>query len=234
MKNVVGVHRTAGGNAVVRFRVSHGSVVNHCYVVANPRTGDCVFVDPAWEPEVLHGYVEQENLNPCGVLVTHHHFDHVHLADTLSQHYRCPVLLSEIEHNYYRLLFHDMVIISHQSELHLGELSVVPLLTPGHTAGGLCYRIDDALFTGDTLFNEGCGACGDDGSNAIQLFFSLQRLLRDVAPTTRVYPGHRFHTDLGRSLDELKRINIYLQFDRVDAFVRFRMRADQRQNMAFL
>jgi hydroxyacylglutathione hydrolase len=219
---------------VVRFRVSRGALVNHCYVVVDRSSRECVFVDPAWDAATLVDFVSRSGLTPKGVLVTHHHVDHVDLAQEMSSRYDCGIYLSEIEYNYYGVGLKRVILLRDEVAFTLANLPIVPIVTPGHTAGSVCYRIGDSLFTGDTLFNEGCGVCMGDGANPIQLYASLQRLKVIVPGASRVYPGHQFHSELGLTFEQISGMNLYLQFDRADGFVRFRMRNAQTRLMSFL
>ena len=69
----------------------------------------------------------------------------------------------------------------------IGDLDVEVIHTPGHTPAGIAYRIDDAVFVGDTLFMPDYGTARADfpGGDARKLYRSIQRLLalppRDAA-----------------------------------------------------
>ena len=80
-------------------------------------------------------------------------------------------------------------------EVQAGKLKFVILHTPGHTRGSSCYRIEDALFTGDTLFCGGVGRTDLYGGNLSDLKASV-RLLADLPGDFRVYPGHGESTTL--------------------------------------
>jgi glyoxylase-like metal-dependent hydrolase (beta-lactamase superfamily II) len=100
------------------------------------------------------------------------------------------------------------------------------MLTPGHTAGGVCYLIENNLFSGDTLFAEGCGYCSGRGADPRAMFHSLQLLKRTIAPQTLVFPGHSYGQLPGQTFGSLLKNNIYLAFDDERKFVQFRMRGE--------
>jgi hydroxyacylglutathione hydrolase len=119
-----------------------------------------------------------------------------------------------------------------ETPLTIGAMTIRPMLTPGHTPGCVCYRIDDNLFTGDVLFAEGCGICPDlDG--AYRMYESLQRLRANVDDTTRIYPGHSFGLPPGQSFATILRENIYLQFNKKEDFAGFRLRKGQSRAKLF-
>ena len=71
----------------------------------------------------------------------------------------------------------------------LAGLSVDVLHTPGHTPGSVCYRIEDELFTGDTLFEHGWGRTDLPGGSEHDLFASLRRIM-PLAQSMPFHPGH--------------------------------------------
>ncbi len=85
-----------------------------------------------------------------------------------------------------------------------------------------------SMFTGDTVFTEGCGICEDDGSSAEEMFRSIQRIKSEVSPYVRVYPGHSFGKAPGHTIEDLFQYNIYFQIDKKEYFVKFRTRKNQK------
>ena len=86
-----------------------------------------------------------------------------------------------------------------------GSLTFDVLETPGHTPGGITYRCEDCLFTGDTLFRMSCGRYDFPGSSSLDLGHSLEKL-RDLPGDYEVYPGHEGST----SLEYERRFNPYM------------------------
>lgn len=166
------------------------------------------------------------------MLLTHHHHDHVDLA----AHYGdegLPVYMSAPEVESYGFRCPGLRQISREGVLRFGSLELYPLFTPGHTAGSACYLVGDALFTGDTVFAEGCGICAGEGADPSVMFDSLERLKGQLDPDTRVFPGHCYGLAPGQTWRTLLGCNIYLQFAKREFFVDFRMRRDQQALMAF-
>ena len=107
----------------------------------------------------------------------------------------------------------------------IGQMIIEPIFTPGHTPGSMCYLIGENLFTGDVLFAEGCGMCPDlEAAHA--MYDSLEQLKR-LGPQTRVFPGHSYGQPPGRTMAQLRRENLYLQFSDKDSFTAFRLRSGQ-------
>jgi glyoxylase-like metal-dependent hydrolase (beta-lactamase superfamily II) len=74
-------------------------------------------------------------------------------------------------------------------ELTIAGLTIKVLHTPGHTPGSVCYLIENELFTGDTLFDNGWGRTDLPGGNEHEMARSLRRLV----PMMREYGIHAGH-----------------------------------------
>ena len=115
----------------------------------------------------------------------------------------------------------------------IGRLEVEALLVPGHTPADMAYRIDDAVFVGDTLFMPDVGSARADfpGGDARTLYRSIRRLL-ELPPQTRMFVCHDYAPE-GRSIRwettvaEQREKNIHVR-DGIDedAFVAMRTARD--------
>jgi hydroxyacylglutathione hydrolase len=218
---------------VTPLRVARSAFVNYCYILTNPQTRDSVVVDPAWELDTIDRALAARGSALRGVLLTHSHHDHVHLAETLARREGCPVFMSEEEAGFYGFRCTNLELIRSERALRVGSIDVVPIATPGHTKGGLSYLTGDAVFTGDTLFAEGCGICAGHGADPSVLFDTLQKLKSRLAPGVRVFPGHSYGLPPGQTFSSLSAVNIYLMFHEREHFVSFRMRKDQKRLFEF-
>jgi glyoxylase-like metal-dependent hydrolase (beta-lactamase superfamily II) len=84
--------------------------------------------------------------------------------------------------------------------LDLAGLSIEVLFTPGHSPGHVTYAIRDeqALFSGDVLFQGSVGRVDLPGGDWPTLLSSIELLTNEFPPETTVYPGHMGITTLGR------------------------------------
>ena len=147
-----------------------------------------VVVDPGDARPVIDT-LDRLTLELAGILVTHHHSDHVGGVDALRPRLRGQVFgpASEtIPEPYVPLREGDCVAI-------LG-LGFDVLEVPGHTRGHIAYVArpeaqPPILLCGDTLFSGGCGRLFE-GTPA-QMHHSLTRLAA-LAPDTRVYCTHEY------------------------------------------
>lgn len=217
---------------VFLLKMSNSAMKNNNYLVVDPATHQAVVVDPAWELEKIEHALAGTRATLSGVLVTHAHFDHVHLARQVAQLYNCPIWMSKLEIAASGFDATHLVGIDEVS-WRVGCMEIQPILTPGHTPGCVCYLIGDNLFTGDVLFAEGCGICGDVAA-AHQMFASLEKLKARVSPHVHVYPGHTYVRPPGQRFGDILRFNMYLQFDDPDSFAAYRLRKGQTKLLDFI
>ena len=69
--------------------------------------------------------------------------------------------------------------------------------TPGHTQGGVCYLVNDNLFSGDTIFRESVGRCDLEGGNFNQIVESIENKVFTLPEDILIYPGHGKMTSVG-------------------------------------
>jgi len=163
------------------------------YVVYD--AGEAVFVDTAYNEEAMMEVLDRKHLTLKAVCLTHGHSDHAGGLDVILQHHRVPVYLGCGDRP--QLGWIPPAELMKPSEdgqaVTVGRLTVRFVLTPGHTPGGICYKVEgaghDACFVGDTLF---AGSIG--GSNPASLYQAHLESIRTRVLTlpldTTLLPGH--------------------------------------------
>lgn len=211
--------------AVTALKVSRGRFINNNYMVLNRRTGQALLIDPAWELDTVENALRDANATLTGILITHAHADHIDLADTLANRHGCPVWISrkEAESSGFSI---PALRTFDECAWEAAGLLIRPIITPGHTLGSTCFWIDRHVFTGDTLFIEGCGLCPDDAA-AAKLYSSIERLKAMLPGGVRIYPGHSYVQPPGLTFEQLFHYNVYLSFNSAEVFTKFRMRRGQ-------
>ncbi|MEG2096647.1 MAG: MBL fold metallo-hydrolase [Pseudoflavonifractor sp.] len=179
-----------------------GEYGTNCYIVSGGHDGSCLLIDPADNGPILLTALEQLALTPVAVLLTHGHYDHILAVPALQDRWSqlpvychpldCPKAL--VEHDMGRSFptvssFSHLLPLSDGQQLCLGGFSVSVLHTPGHTPGSCTLQVEDALFTGDTLFREDIGRTDFEGGNMAHMNRSLARLAA-LPGDYRVFPGH--------------------------------------------
>lgn len=211
--------------------MSYHWIVNYTYLVIDSVSKKSVIIDPAWQIEKIERALESANTFPELILITHAHPDHINLAKPLAEQYKCPIYMSVEEINVSGFRARQLVGID-STPLLVGNMLIHPLLTPGHTSGSMCFNINDNLFTGDTLFIEGCGMCSDV-QTASKLYMSIEYLKKQINPHTKIFPGHSYGKPPGQDFSFLLKNNIYLQFKNVNDFISYRLRKGQNHQKMF-
>ncbi len=211
-------------------QISIGPMQNLTYVVGSGTTREVALVDPAWDVAGLLRHVEEQDLTPKAVLVTHYHPDHVGgsmmgqriegLAE-LQELRDLPVYVHKAEaYGVARVTGvpeSDLIKVETGSRLSLGEIELEFLHTPGHTPGSQCFRIKNQLVSGDTLFIQGCGRVDLPGANPDDMFHSLRRLA-ELPDDTILLPGHDYGGSSHASLGDVKRENVYLRMTSLESW----------------
>lgn len=165
------------------------------YVLIDPQTKQAVFIDTAYNAEAMLAVLEERHATLTGVCLTHGHMDHAGGLDRIVAEWPVPVYLGEGD---FPLLpwkppQASVVVPKDAQVLAVGDLEVECLATPGHTPGGICYRVQaqgqTLCFVGDTLF---AGSVG--GSNPLSLYTdhlaSVRGRVLQMDPDTVLLPGH--------------------------------------------
>jgi glyoxylase-like metal-dependent hydrolase (beta-lactamase superfamily II) len=192
---------------------------NFAYLIGDRQTRDTLVVDPAYAAGDLLDALEADGMHLSGVLVTHHHPDHVGgsmmgfelkgLAELLER-VSVPVHVNSHEALFVSRItgisLRDLTEHEHGDKVSVGDIEIELLHTPGHTPGSQCFLLDGRLVAGDTLFLEGCGRTDFPGGDSDEMFRSLQKLAQ-LAGDPMVFPGHWYSLEPSASLSEVKRSN---------------------------
>jgi hydroxyacylglutathione hydrolase len=156
---------------------------NYIWLIINDESASCVVVDPGDAAPVL-SYLYENKLTLEGVLITHHHHDHVDGVKTLVEGTKVPVVGPKgIE-----FVTHDVAEGDHMQFTDTAvEFEVIEV--PGHTLDHIAYYGGDALFCGDALFSVGCGRVFE--GTALQSYQSIERLA-SLPEQTKVYCTHEY------------------------------------------
>lgn len=212
------------GRDIAAGDAAAAQMANQVYAIGDRVSGDAVIVDPAWAPDELVDVLAGDGMRLCGVLVTHHHPDHVGgsfgamkvagLAELLTA-IDVPVHAHRLEADWVArtagLSGGDVVAHDDGEILTVGEVPIEILHTPGHTPGSQCFLVAGRLVAGDTLFLNGCGRTDLPGSDPEQMYQSLQHRLSRLPGSTVVYPGHLYSEEPAAALEEVRAWNPVLK-----------------------
>lgn len=169
-----------------------GPLEVNTYLVYDEQTRLAAVVDPGDAPQIAQ-FLTAHDLTLTAILLTHGHFDHVGGVKKLVEQTNCRVWLHPLEKEMPPRLtagtLYSTDDLAEGTEISVGTLRFHTLHTPGHSAGSVCFVCEDVLFSGDTLFDGGCGRTDLFGGSRCAIKESLRRLY-DLAGDLRVLPGH--------------------------------------------
>jgi hydroxyacylglutathione hydrolase len=168
----------------------NNALANFNYLIYCPKTRDCCVVDPLEVDPILERAAEQD-LNITQIINTHEHWDHTGGNEALKAKTGARVFA----HHAAKDLIPGFDQGVHAGEfIQIGEsIELTVLETPGHTLHSICLldKKNSAIFTGDTLFNCGCGNCRH-GGNPETMFETFENQLQHLPDETVLYPGHDY------------------------------------------
>lgn len=190
-----------------------GPFATNSYVVACPITKEAAIIDPAPDSaEAITSFVEEKQLKPTSILLTHSHWDHIADVPTLKKRFPVKVWIHEADVPNLQTPGADGLpywipltgvkpddLLKEGDQISIGSLNFIVIHTPGHSPGSIClYEPQQhVLIAGDTLFKGSIGNLSFPTSNADQMWPSLQKLAK-LPPQTKVYPGHGPSTTIGK------------------------------------
>lgn len=169
----------------------------NCYIVVDEATKEAVIMDPGGDADLISRMIESLGANPKMILLTHGHFDHVGGVVDLKNMYKIPSYINEGDQKLMdnkTQIFEVSVpadkFVNDGDVLTFGTKEIKCIATPGHSPGGMCYLIEEHLFTGDTLFNSSVGRSDLPCGNFNELIGNIKNKLVPLGDNIAVYPGH--------------------------------------------
>ena len=172
------------------------------YLILDETSKKGVLIDATESlPEILEAAKEYDIEY---IMLTHGHFDHIMGLNDLKKALNAKAVINQKDLivsdnvNEVTRLFNQPNItppsyekfIDDNDTITAGNLKFKVIATPGHTEGGVCYLIDDKLFSGDTLFRGSVGRTDLFGGNFKKLSDSIKNKLFKLDDKIKVYPGH--------------------------------------------
>ncbi|MDT8387790.1 MAG: MBL fold metallo-hydrolase [Thiogranum sp.] len=164
----------------------------YTYLISCSETGVTALIDPVLDTiERDIAALQGMGLTLDYTVDTHIHADHLTGARCLRERTGSKVVYPAID----ELPCAD-IGAREGHPLHIGNIRLHPLFTPGHTDHHHAYLIDDGthkmVFSGDALLIDGCGRTDFQSGDAATLFVSIHEKLFTLPDDTLVYPAHDY------------------------------------------
>ena len=167
-----------------------GNLESNGYIIYDKEHGECFIIDPGYNGEKFIKIIEELGLKLKGILLTHHHYDHVGGVNKIKESTTgCTVYIHRADGDCYNK---EAELLESGDTLLLGNEKINVINTPGHTKGSVCYYSEKSklAFTGDTIFDIDLGRTDlADGSPA-EMEKSILNIISLWSNEIMIYPGH--------------------------------------------
>lgn len=176
------------------------------YLIGCAETCSAAVIDPEISQlDRYLGLAARDGLRIRYLIDTHTHADHFSGTRQLARQLGVPVVM----HRESPAPFVDLRL-DDGDLLLVGHLRIQAIHTPGHTRDSMCLRVEDCLFTGDTLLIGGTGRTDLPTGDPEALYDSLFERILKLDPALKVYPAHDYkrvgHSTIAKEIAENPRL----------------------------
>jgi len=183
-----------------------GPYQTNCYIATID--GKDIIIDPGVDSL---NWISNNVTNPIAILNTHGHFDHVWSNSVVKEKFNIPIycpkddcfMLKDDPFSQGTPKSQEDVAVVKDQTFHIDGIEVKFHHFPGHTPGCSAIEIQDALFSGDFIFEGSIGRVDFPYSNPDNMKKSINKILTWVNDIT-IYPGHGNDTTLLKEKSSLK------------------------------
>ncbi|MCL1864750.1 MAG: MBL fold metallo-hydrolase [Spirochaetes bacterium] len=200
------------------YTLSNGPFMVNSYLIVNDKKG--IIIDPGSGVEPFLKKIESEKIKLEAIIATHGHIDHIDGVNIIKKKFNVNFYASNLDSELINTVQTQARMfgvpnpgkiipdrnLPLSGEINLAGLTLQLLHTPGHSKGSVSIKIDNILFSGDTLFNFSIGRTDLPGGNYEELISSIKNKILIFPDDTQVLSGHGPETTVGRE----KEINPFL------------------------
>lgn len=175
------------------------------YLIGDEETGECLFIDPASQCDMLLAQAESHGLTVKFIVNTHSHIDHVMGNREMAEITGAKTIIHEADADGMQETDPNIlavfraenppppdILVKDGERIRVGNIELEVIHTPGHTPGGMSLYTDGMVFTGDSLFVGSIGRTDFPKSSYRDLENSIRTRLYTLPENTVVYPGHNY------------------------------------------
>lgn len=202
---------------IMEIKTFYFNPLRECCYVAWDESGECVIIDPGCygerELQRIKNFVEDKQLRPVKILLTHGHFDHILGLNGVAKAWNIDVYVDPSEKVQmlrsvewcenlgleFEAYEGEIKPIADGDVIRFGNTELKVISTPGHTEADVCFynEKDGVLFSGDTLFAGSIGRTDHPGGDYDRIIESIHDKLMCLDGDVTVLPGHGPATSIG-------------------------------------
>lgn len=187
-------------------RIPAGVYAANCYILMDEETKESAVIDPGGDADDLIKAIKDMGSKVKYILLTHGHTDHTEAAVQLKEEFNSPIYINDQDYEMIKngeFIYGDIAgkvdeFIKEGDILKIGNTEIKSILTPGHTPGGVCFLVNNMIFTGDTLFAGSIGRTDFAGGDFDVIIDSIKSKLMGLPDEMIVLPGHGPESSIGR------------------------------------
>ena len=185
-------------------RISH----TYTYLIADEPGSEACIIDPVFEN--INDYlkvINELNLKLLKVIDTHIHADHISGVAALKKSTNCEIIMGKSTNS----TFVASIEVKDQEIIKIGKIKMQALYTPGHTCDSYCFKLNDRVFTGDTLLISGTGRTDLQGGDPHKSYESIFNILLKLNEDMAIFPAHDYNNKKSSTIKNEKLFNPRLQ-----------------------
>jgi glyoxylase-like metal-dependent hydrolase (beta-lactamase superfamily II) len=180
----------------------------YTYLIADKIGSEACIIDPVFEN--INDYlkiIKKLNLKLLKVIDTHIHADHISGVTALKKITNCAIIMGESINS----TFIASIEVKDQEIIKIGKIKIQALYTPGHTCDSYSFKLNDRVFTGDTLLISGTGRTDLQGGDPYKSYESIFNILLKLNDNMLVFPAHDYNDKKFSTIKNEKLYNPRLQ-----------------------
>ena len=186
-------------------QIFHKESGTYTYLIFDVKGSFAAIIDPVKEHTKYYlELINELNLSLKYILDTHVHADHITASYDLRKETGAQIAIGK-----FNVVNEADIHLEDSHILEFGDSNIEVISTPGHTNGCLTFKIENKLFTGDTLLYRSAGRVDFQEGSAEKLYHSIHKLYQ-FDNKTIVYPGHNYHGFTITTIGEERRYNQFV------------------------
>lgn len=196
-------------------KIITGPFQENTYIIWYEGSSDSIIIDPGDDEFLIIDMLKNKALKPLAIVNTHAHLDHIGAVSALKKKYSIPFYLHKNEKFILDSYEESCAMfglparetptvdiwIKNNKQIQINNFEIDLILTPGHTPGGICIKLENHLFVGDTLFRDSIGRTDLPGGDHDTLETSLFKIFKSLDHKMITHSGHGIDSTLIHELN---------------------------------